>query len=158
MKIYSKNWVEEMPISLKEAWDFFSRPENLDLLTPDEMRFEITSKVKGVEMYEGMLIEYKVAPILNINMHWMTEITHIKEGEYFIDEQRFGPYTLWHHEHHFEATDNGVKMIDKLYYAIPFGPIGRIANWIFVNNKIEEIFHYRKQKIAELFNQKVVLK
>ncbi len=142
-----------MPISLEEAWAFFSRPENLNELTPADMSFEILSDIKDKPMYEGMLIRYKIAPMLNIKMNWCTEITHIRDREYFIDEQRFGPYALWHHEHHFKAVEGGTLMKDQLHYAIPFGPIGQLANAIFVGNKVEEIFDFRYQAIEEFFGK-----
>ncbi len=142
-----------MPISLEEAWAFFSRPENLNELTPADMSFEILTDIKDKPMYEGMLIRYKIAPMFNIKMNWCTEITHIRDREYFIDEQRFGPYALWHHEHHFKAVEGGTLMKDQLHYAIPFGPIGQLANAIFVGNKVEEIFDFRYQAIEEFFGK-----
>jgi len=104
-------------------------------------------------MYEGMIITYKISPLLGIKLNWMTEITHVKEGEYFVDEQRFGPYALWHHEHHFKAIKGGVLMSDILYYAIPFGPIGRLTNSVYVGKQIEKIFTYREKAIKELFGE-----
>ena len=114
------------------------------------MSFEIKTKLDG-EMYAGMLIDYTVKPLLNIPMAWTTEITHIKKGEYFIDEQRFGPYKLWHHEHHFEKTDKGVLMTDKLLYGLSFGVIGNALNSLFISKRIQEIFDFRYDKLNELF-------
>jgi ligand-binding SRPBCC domain-containing protein len=143
-----------MPISLDEAWDFFSSPLNLSKVTPAKMNFVITSDyTKDTKMYEGMVITYKISPLLGIKMDWMTEITHVREKEYFIDEQRFGPYALWHHEHHFETIPNGVKMTDKLYYAIPFGAFGRVANLAFVHKQVKQIFTYREKAVNELFGK-----
>ncbi len=102
-------------------------------------------------MYAGQLIEYRVAPVLGIPLYWMTEITHVVEGKYFIDEQRFGPYTLWHHQHHFRAVDGGVEMTDLIHYKIPLGIIGRVANMLFVRQKLNDIFNYRYEKVKELF-------
>ena len=104
-------------------------------------------------MYESMIITYKISPLLGIRLNWMTEITHVKEGEYFVDEQRFGPYALWHHEHHFKAIKGGVLMNDILHYAIPFGPIGRLTNAVYVGKQIEKIFTYRENAIKELFGE-----
>jgi len=104
-------------------------------------------------MYEGMIITYKISPLLGIKLNWMTEITHVKEGEYFVDEQRFGPYALWHHEHHFKAIKGGVLMNDILHYAIPFGPIGRLTNAVYVGKQIEKIFTYREKAIKDLFGE-----
>jgi ligand-binding SRPBCC domain-containing protein len=143
-----------IPISLEKAWDFFSSPLNLAKITPDDMKFVVTSDYKpGTKMYEGMIITYKISPLLGIKMNWMTEITHVKEGDYFVDEQRFGPYALWHHEHHFKAIKGGVLMNDILHYAIPFGPIGRLTNTIYVGKQIEKIFAYREKAIKELFGE-----
>lgn len=152
MKIIEKKWVQQLPISLEEAWAFFSRPENLNEITPDKMQFKILSDIHGKEMYEGMIIRYTVTPLLNIPMNWVTEITKIEDHEYFIDEQRFGPYAFWHHQHHFEANDFGTLMTDHLHYAAPFGIIGRITDAIFINKEIEHIFEYRKNVLKEKFN------
>ena len=151
MKIYYKEWSQTIPGSMEKVWHHFSRPENLDKLTPENMAFQIISDIKDRPMYEGMIIRYRVSPVLNIPLNWATEITHIKDREYFIDEQRFGPYTLWHHEHHFEETPQGILMKDQLHYAIPFGIFGRIANAIFVEARIDEIFTYRQKCIDEIF-------
>ena len=134
------------------AWDFFSSPLNLAKVTPKEMAFVVTSAYnKDAKMYPGMIITYKISPLLGIKMNWMTEITHVKEGEYFVDEQRFGPYALWHHQHHFKAIEGGVLMTDILNYAMPYGIIGRMANAVFVSKKIEKIFEYRRKAVVELF-------
>ena len=98
-----------------------------------------------------MIITYKITPLLGIKMNWMTEITHVREGEYFADEQRFGPYALWHHQHHFKEIDGGVLMNDILNYAIPYGVIGRLANSVFVGNEVKKIFAYREKAIEKLF-------
>ncbi len=108
MKIYKKEWTTVINAPLSEIWEFFSRPENLNKLTDQEMEFKIITDVSGVEMYPGMFVEYKVSPFPGISMRWVTEITEIQKGRYFIDEQRIGPYKIWHHEHHFEETEEGV--------------------------------------------------
>ena len=140
-----------VPRSLEETWDFFSRPENLEKLTPEDVSFNILSPVEGVKMYEGMIIQYTIAPLLNIPMNWVTEITHIKDKEYFIDEQRFGPYAFWHHQHHFKAVDGGTEMKDILHYKVPIPIIGDIADAILVDKQVEQIFSYRTKVIKELF-------
>jgi len=143
-----------MPISLDEAWDFFSSPLNLAKITPAEMKFIITSDyTEQTKMYEGMLITYKVSPMLGITLDWMTEITHVRDKEYFIDEQRFGPYALWHHEHHFKEIKNGVLMNDRLTYALPFGAIGRLTEKMLVGNQVKKIFDYREKAIVDLFGE-----
>lgn len=151
MKVKRKSWQQFIPRPLDEIWAFFSRPENLNAITPPDMSFEILSDIKAVEMYPGMIIQYKISPFLGIQLDWVTEITHIAEGQYFIDEQRFGPYALWHHQHHFEEVDGGVKMEDVLHYKVPYGPIGTLADASFVDQKIESIFQYRYQAIEALF-------
>ncbi|RYY34019.1 MAG: hypothetical protein EOP46_14770 [Sphingobacteriaceae bacterium] len=155
MKTYTLTWEQAIPVSLNEAWDFFSSPLNLAKITPAGMGFNITSDfTKDTKMYEGMLIMYKISPLLGIKMRWTTEITHVHpEKEYFIDEQRFGPYAMWHHEHHFKEIDGGVLMTDKLTYAIPYGAAGTFANKILVRKKVNQIFSYREKAIEQLFGK-----
>jgi len=118
------------------------------------MKFVVTSDyTAGTKIYAGMIITYIIAPMLGIKMNWMTEITHVKEGEYFVDEERFGPFALWHHEHHFKTIKGGVLMNDVLHYAIPFGAIGRLTNAVFVSKQIEKIFAYREKAIKEMFGE-----
>jgi len=118
------------------------------------MNFIVTSAYNGDQkMYPGMLITYKVSPLLGIKMDWMTEITHVREGEYFVDEQRFGPYALWHHQHHFKEIDGGVLMTDILNYAIPYGALGRLTNTLLVKKKVKAIFEYREKAIVKLFGE-----
>lgn len=133
-------------------WSFFSSPENLNEITPDNMGFNIITPRPIPEMYEGQVIEYKVSPLLNIPLYWKTEITEVRDKEYFIDEQRKGPYKLWRHKHIFEDKGDYVLMIDELEYALPLGILGVLAQKIFVKNRIEEIFNYRFEKVEELFN------
>ncbi len=139
-----------LPISLNEAWDFFSSPENLNKITPEDMGFIITNK-PAKKMFAGQIITYKVSPLLGIKINWMTEITHVKEKEYFIDEQRFGPYALWHHRHSFKETENGVEMEDEVNYKLGFSFLGNIAHSLFVKKKLDHVFEYRQQRIAEIF-------
>ena len=154
MKIFTLTKEQILPISVETAWEFFSNPNNLNKITPKDMSFEIRTELEG-EMYAGMLIDYTVKPILNIPMAWTTEITHVKKGEYFIDEQRFGPYKLWHHEHHFEKTKHGVLITDKLLYGLSFGLIGNALNSLFISRRIQEIFDFRYDKLNELFPKMV---
>lgn len=151
MAAHSIKTVQKIPISLDEAWLFFSNPANLQTITPDDMGFEIISKHHGPVMYPGQLIEYTVKPVLGIPMYWMTEITQVKDKEYFIDEQRFGPYRLWHHQHHFKAIPGGVEMTDIVHYKIPLGILGKLANNLFVSKKLRQIFQYRFVKVETLF-------
>ena len=147
-KLYRLETKQFLPISMDEAWDFFSSPKNLKEITPDHMGFYITSK-NPEKMYPGMLITYIVTPLLGIKMRWCTEITQVKENQYFIDEQRFGPYKMWHHQHHFKEVEGGVEMTDIVTYGIPLGIIGRIANRFFVRNQLKEIFSYREEAVQK---------
>ncbi len=152
VKTYHLTFEQKLPIPLAEAWDFFSSPLNLAKITPAEMRFVVTSAFDAsAKIYPGMVITYKVSPLFGIQMNWMTEITHVKDQEYFVDDQRVGPYAIWHHEHHFEPIKGGVKMTDKLTYAIPYGIIGRLANKLLVAKEVQKIFTYRKKAINDLF-------
>lgn len=141
-----------LPISLEKAWEFFASPKNLNEVTPKEMTFEITSDVPEV-MYEGLLLTYIIRPMFNIPLFWCTEITHIKELEYFVDEQRKGPYNIWHHEHHFREVAGGVLMTDLLYYDIGKWIFGWLAGKLFVDKQVQEIFRYRKEVLASYFSK-----
>ena len=153
-KVYSLKTVQQLPISLSEAWDFFSSPANLQKITPEKMGFQIISKHHGEKMYAGQIIEYKVKPILDIPLYWMTEITQVVDKKYFIDEQRFGPYSLWHHQHHFEENANGVLMTDIVHYKLPFWILGDIANTLFVKQQLRDIFDYRFKKTESIWPSK----
>lgn len=153
MAAHSIKTVQKIPVSLDEAWVFFSNPANLQAITPDGMGFTIISKHHGDVMYAGQLIEYKVRPLAGIPLYWMTEITQVKDRAYFIDEQRFGPYSLWHHQHHFREIPGGVEMTDIVHYKNPLGILGRIANALFVKQKLKTIFDFRYKKVEELFGK-----
>ena len=140
--IYTLEVIQFLNISLAEAWDFFSSPDNLSKITPDHMGFIITSGTPG-KMYPGQIITYKVAPFPGLKTNWVTEITHVTDQSFFVDEQRFGPYRMWHHEHHFEAQRNGVLMTDRVSYKLPFGIFGRIAHALFVRRQLKQIFEFR---------------
>lgn len=152
-KAHSIKTVQNLPITLDEAWEFFSSPANLAKITPDNLGFNIISKHHGNKMYAGQIIEYTVKPVLGIPMYWMTEITQVVDQQYFIDEQRFGPYTLWHHQHHFKAINGGVEMTDIIHYKIPLGFLGNIANTLFVKKQLQQIFDFRFKKAEELFGK-----
>ena len=150
MILYRLETIQKLPISIEQAWQFFSDPKNLKRITPNYLGFKI---VKGAEtaMYAGQIIEYVVTPLFGIPSTWVTEITHVKEPEYFVDEQRFGPYALWHHKHFLKPIKGGVEMIDIVDYKIPFGILGRMAHPILVAPKLKEIFNYREKTLIELF-------
>ena len=150
MKIYRLETIQNLPISKSQAWDFLSNPKNLKRITPDYMGFKIINGVAD-KMYAGQIIQYIVTPVMGIPTKWVTEITHVDDGNYFVDEQRFGPYSLWHHKHFIKAIKNGVEMKDIIDYKIPLGIIGRIAQPILVAPKLKEIFEYRKNALIELF-------
>jgi ligand-binding SRPBCC domain-containing protein len=150
-KVYSLKTVQTIPVSIATAWDFFSSPANLQNITPPEMGFNIISQHHGEKMYAGQIIEYKVKPVLGIPLYWMTEITHVKDQQYFVDEQRFGPYSLWHHQHHFKTVNGGVEMTDIIHYKLPFWWLGDVANSLFVGRQLKGIFDYRFKKVEELF-------
>jgi len=152
MKLYQLHTKQKLPISQKDAWEFLSNPSNLKIITPDYMGFNIQSNQEK-KMYPGQIIHYKVTPVLGIKTTWVTEITHVKEGEYFVDEQRFGPYSLWHHKHFIIPTSAGVVMEDIIDYKIPMGILGQLANPIIVKKKLKEIFTYRYLKLEELFGK-----
>lgn len=141
-----------VPRSLSETWAFFSRPENLEKLTPEDVSFKIKTPVQGVEMYPGMAIQYRVSPFPGVGMDWVTEITQIQQHKYFVDDQRVGPFALWHHQHHFRAlSDEKTEMKDILHYQAPFGPLGTLADWLFVRKQVEGIFTAREEAIQRLF-------
>ncbi len=142
---------QELPISMDEAWVFLSDPKNLKRITPDYMGFDILSGADR-KMFPGQIIQYRLTPVLGIPFRWVTEITHVKEGEYFVDEQRFGPYSFWHHKHFIYPTENGVVMEDIVDYKIPLGILGKLAHMIFVKYKVKQIFTYREKALNEIFN------
>ena len=149
--MFKLKYSQKLPISLNEAWDFLSSPNNLELITPKSMDFNITDWDEK-KAYPGQIIQYTVKPLLGVKITWVTEITQVKDKEFFIDEQRMGPYKMWHHQHIFEIKDNGVLMKDIITYIPPFGLIGQIANKIFIKKQLKNIFDYRQKVINEKFN------
>jgi ligand-binding SRPBCC domain-containing protein len=136
--------------SVEHVWEYFADPYNLNELTPPDMNFEIVAG-GDVCMYEGQLIEYRVEFLRGLRSLWLTEIAHVREGTYFVDEQQVGPYRFWYHEHFFKPWEGGMKMIDHITYAAPFGMIGDIVNDLWIKNRLAYIFDYRRQKISDLF-------
>lgn len=151
MAIYQLFTEQKIPAGIDEVWDFIASPRNLKRITPDFMGFEITSTHLPEKMYAGMIISYDVRPLLGIKTPWVTEITHIRDREFFVDEQRVGPYTMWHHEHRIDPIEGGVLMRDIVTYKPPFGFIGRIANSLIIAKKVRTIFDYREKAIVEIF-------
>ena len=150
MKPSALREVQRLPISLPEAWSFFSDPRNLSRITPPSLGLEVTSDLPGV-MYPGMIITYRVRPIPWVSVGWVTEITHVREPVLFVDEQRFGPYRFWHHEHHFREVEGGVEMEDIVHYALPFGTVGRVFGGPLVRRRLEQIFSFRRRFLAREF-------
>ena len=150
-KVYSIKTVQLIKTTHEVAWDFFSSPANLQKITPSQLGFRIISRHHGNKMYPGQIIEYKVSPVLGIPLYWMTEITHVEEGKYFVDEQRFGPYSLWHHQHHFKKVEGGIEMTDIVHYKLPLGWLGDLAHLLFVKKQLQQIFDYRFAVVEQLF-------
>ena len=148
-KIYTK---QKLPITIEEGWGFLSNPKNLSCITPNYMKFKITD-CDFKPVYQGQIIQYTVRPLLNIPLKWVTEITHVVNENYFVDEQRFGPYSLWHHKHFLREIDGGIEMEDIIHYKIPLGFIGEFLNSLFIKNQLKEIFEYRKNKLIEIFGE-----
>ncbi len=152
MKIYQLHTTQKLPISVDEAWNFLSDPENLKRITPDYMGFKIISG-DDRDMYPGQIIEYIVTPVLGIPTKWVTEITHVVDRQFFVDEQRFGPYALWHHKHFIKPIQGGVIMEDIVHYKLPFGILGQLVHPIIVKPKLNEIFKHRERTLIELFGE-----
>jgi ligand-binding SRPBCC domain-containing protein len=140
---------QRLALSLPEAWDFFSRPGNLARITPPDLGFEVTSPLPE-RMYAGLIVTYRVRPFGNLSVPWVTEITHVRESEFFVDEQRRGPYRFWHHQHHFQAVAGGVAMTDLVHYEIPLGWMGEILCGRMVERRVTAIFAYRREMLAKL--------
>lgn len=153
MALFTIETEQKIPASIEEVWDFISSPANLRRITPDYMGFEILTKNLPDTMYPGMIIAYKVSPLLGIKMTWVTEITQVKEYEYFIDEQLVGPYSLWHHQHRIFPIEGGVLMNDIINYRPPLGILGRMANGLIIRRQLQEIFDYRRKKLIEIFGE-----
>lgn len=152
MKIYRLESKQNLPISKEKAWKFLSNPKNLKTITPEYMSFDILSGADR-PMFAGQIIQYIVTPLLGIKTKWVTEITHVVEGEYFVDEQRFGPYALWHHKHFIKEIPGGVEMEDIIDYKVPMGILGQLVHPFIVKPKLNEIFEYRRKKLIELFGE-----
>lgn len=150
--MYLQSFIRKQKLNrnIEECWDFFSNPKNLSLITPPEMNFVILTELPK-EVYPGLIIQYKVSPLLSIPMNWVTEITQVNKPIFFIDEQRFGPYKFWHHQHIFKEIDDGVEMTDIVHYRIPFGYIGKFIGNRIVKKQLNKIFDFRAQKILDIF-------
>ena len=152
MKIYHLHREQFLPIGLQECWSFFSDPSNLETITPPRMKFAI-QHLSGKGIYAGQLIRYRIAIFPFYRVNWLTEITAVKKEEYFIDDQRIGPYALWHHYHHFREVENGVLMTDEVTYALPLGWLGQWAHALLIGRELNTIFEYRRQVLNTRFTK-----
>lgn len=139
-----------IPADPARVWEFFATPRNLEDMTPPDLRFQILSDLPP-RMYAGQIIDYRISPFPGLWLSWRTEIRHVREGEYFVDEQRAGPYKFWYHEHRFEPADGGVRMTDRVTYDVGWGPFGWLAEKLWVRRQLEQIFTFRARRVAELF-------
>lgn len=150
--IYRLSRTVALPIDIDTAWRFFSDPRNLPVITPPSLKFKlITENVPT--MYAGQMLTYSVRPLFNIPLRWVSEITHVKAPYFFVDEQRYGPYRLWHHQHHFRETESGVEIEDIVDYILPFSFLGALAHRFVVANKLNEIFNYRTEVLKTRFSK-----
>jgi ligand-binding SRPBCC domain-containing protein len=153
MAFYQLIKTQKVPTTIDNIWDFISSPKNLKEITPPHMGFIVTNNTGEGKMYPGMIITYKVSPLLGIKLNWMTEITHVRDNEYFVDEQRIGPYTMWHHQHKIEAIEGGVLMTDIVTYVPPFGFLGAIANFFLIKKQLQQIFDFRTLALDKKFGE-----
>ncbi|MBK5280276.1 MAG: SRPBCC family protein [Bacteroidia bacterium] len=154
MKLYHLKRIQFLPIAIEHAWEFFSSPNNLSKITPERMNFKILYVSGGGTAYAGQIIKYKVNVLRGIRVNWITEITHVNKPFHFIDNQRFGPYSFWHHQHMFKEVPGGVELIDEVNYALPLGVLGRLAHWIFVRGEVNSIFDHRYNVLEKHFSIK----
>ncbi|MEP2026103.1 MAG: SRPBCC family protein [Reichenbachiella sp.] len=152
MAFYQYKSEQILPASMEEVWQFISSPANLKKITPAYMGFDIISEAPD-KMYPGLIVTYTVSPLFGIKTAWMTEITHMVEGKFFVDEQRIGPYALWHHQHLIEPIENGVLMKDIVTYAPPLWWIGKLANRLIIKRKLNEIFEFRRKALIKVFGE-----
>ena len=151
MSIHHLKQEQFLPINLSEAWHFFSNPRNLEDITPPTLKFQILKVSLDKTIYEGQIIHYKIRILPFVWVHWLTEITKVKDHVFFIDDQRIGPYLFWHHQHHFREVEGGVEMQDAVTYALPFGWLGDLVHRFFVKPQLQEIFSHRRRVLANRF-------
>jgi ligand-binding SRPBCC domain-containing protein len=150
MKPFSLERVQTIPAAINQAWSFFSDPANLARITPPSMKFHITSPPQAVT-YAGQIMTYTVRPLLGISMDWTTEITHVSEPHFFVDEQRFGPYRFWHHQHFFREVEGGVEVRDLVHYLLHHDQLAWPVNRLIVAPRLKRIFDYRSSALQEIF-------
>ena len=150
MKLHRLETVQRLPVTLDEAWRYFSDAGNLAKITPPSLGFEVTSPLPG-RVYAGLIITYRVRPLFGVPVNWVTEITHVDEPRLFVDEQRFGPYRFWHHQHFFREAAGGTEVRDLVHYALRGGPLAGLADALLVRRRLEEIFSFRREVLARMF-------
>ncbi len=151
MPVHTLERTQIIPAPLAVAWEFFSSPRNLERITPRELDFRILSELPA-QMYAGMMIRYRVRPLLGLPLTWVTEITHVEPQRMFVDEQRVGPYRMWHHEHHFRELDGGrVEMLDRITYQLPLGWLSEPVHAWIVRRQLAAIFDHRHVAVERLF-------
>jgi ligand-binding SRPBCC domain-containing protein len=150
VKLFQLHRVQDLPIDLDTAWAFFSDPANLSQITPAWLALRIASGAVP-EMHPGLIIEYRVHHFSGFQTGWITEITHVDRPHLFVDEQRFGPYRFWHHLHQFHPIDAGVRMTDRVHYALGLGPVGRLVERLYVRSRLEAIFDFRRDALSRIF-------
>jgi len=150
MHILEQNQI--LPVSIETLWNFVQNPENLDHITPPDLKFVIVNDVPEI-MFDGLIIEYQITVPLFGKQQWVTEIKHIIENRSFVDEQRLGPYRFWYHYHQLSQEESGTKMFDQIYYELPYGPLGKVFHYLTVNKTLKRIFDYRKETLSVMFGQ-----
>lgn len=150
MKPFVFERLQILPASLEEAWEFFSDPGNLVRITPPAMDFRITSAPQAAT-YAGQILTYTVRPLLGISMSWTTEITHVARPNFFVDEQRFGPYRFWHHQHFFREVNGGVEVRDLVHYLLLHDQLAWLVNRLIVAPRLKRIFDYRSTALQAIF-------
>ena len=153
MKPFILERTQTLPIPIETAWKFFSNPANLARITPPDMEFRIPSPHQG-DVYAGQIFTYTLRPLLRLSVNWTTEITHVESPNFFVDEQRFGPYRFWHHQHRFREVEGGVEMHDLVHYLLHHEQLAGLINRLFVAPRLASIFDYRRRALAELFPKK----
>jgi ligand-binding SRPBCC domain-containing protein len=154
MKIYSFKQTQQIQASLESVWNFFSTPDNLNHITPASMNFKTLLMTGGKAMYSGQLISYKLSPFPFLRVRWTTEIKNVVPLKSFVDDQLFGPFALWHHQHFFKENNGGCEMIDEVSYALPFGLLGRAVNYFLIENQVKKIFKHREEAVSKIFQKK----
>ncbi|MBW2487718.1 MAG: SRPBCC family protein [Deltaproteobacteria bacterium] len=153
MKLYRLERDQYLPVSIETAWEFFSDPRNLPQITPDWLDFKITNRIPA-KMHAGMMITYRLKTLLGIPTTWITEITHVDEPVFFVDEMRAGPYRFWHHQHRFIEKSGGIEMRDTVDYVLRFGLFGQILHNMVIGSKLNEIFDYRQTALEAIFGSR----